>query len=354
VSLSKVLVFFVGYVTYYFSVGHFSPSFILLNMFSRWDSPHYLFIAQNWYVNSGDPANFIVFFPLYPVLIKLVTFDFAYANLSGLLISNVSAFVAAVYLFKLAKLDFDDSVAKKAVVFLSIFPMAFFFSAIYTESLFFALVISSFYYARVGKWSLAGVLSLLAALTRLAGLLLLPALIVEYLHQKGWNLRKVGAEVSWVFLPVLGFLIYLGINVQVTGNPFTFVAIERVHWYQTIDPLLGFSRALHWATTAAYPENITIGLAGISFAAFGLAMIVAGFSKRFRMSYLVYMSLTWMLAVATGWWISVPRYIMAMFPMFILLGLFSKRKIVILAVSVPFLVLLCFFTYIFAMGGPVY
>jgi Gpi18-like mannosyltransferase len=335
-------------------VGHFSPWTILMNMFSQWDSPHYLFIAKNWYVNSGDPANFIVFFPLYPVLIRLITVDYAYINLSALLISNVSTFVTTFYLFKLAKVDFDDGVAKKAVLFLSIFPTAFFFSAIYTESLFFALVISSFYYARVGKWSLAGFLSFFAALTRLAGLLLLPALIVEYLHQRGWNLRKVRIEVSWVLLSLAGFLVYLLINIQVTGNLFTFVTIERVHWYQTIDPLLGLNRAWLWATTKPYPVNITVGIAEILFAALGLATIIVCAYKRFRASYSVYMTLTWMLAVGTGWWISVPRYIMAMFPMFILFGLASRRKSVMLAIAVPSLALLCFFTYLFAQGGPIY
>jgi hypothetical protein len=354
VLLSKGLVFSLGYVTYYFTGGHFSPLTILMNMFSRWDSPHYLFIAQHWYVNSGDPANFIVFFPLYPVLIRLVTVDFAYINLSALLVSNISAFVAAFYLFKLAKVDFNDDVAKKAVLFLSIFPTAYFLSVIYTEGLFFALMISSFYYARGGKWALAGFLSMFASLTRLGGLLLLPALVVEYFHQKGWSFRKVGVEISWVGLSLVGFLIYLNINNQVTGNPFTFVTIERVHWFQTLDPLLGLTRAWEWATSAAYPQNITVGIAEISFAVLGLVAIFAGFYKRLRLSYNVYMILAWMLSVATGWWISVPRYIMAMFPMFILAGLVSRRKVVTLAIALPSLALLCFFTYLFATGELVF
>jgi len=64
----------------------------------------------------------------------------------------------------------------------------------------------------------------------------------------------------------------------------------------------------------------------------------------------MYMLLTWMLAVSTSWWISVPRYIMVMFPMFILMGLISKKKIVTWAIAGVFLAGLCFFTVLFTIG----
>jgi Gpi18-like mannosyltransferase len=350
VILSKILIFSLGYAMVYFAQGPAAPLTIIMNQFSRWDSPHYLDLAKNWYVNQGDPANFIVFFPLYPILIRLTTISFTYMNLSALIVSNVSAFIASFFLYKLAKLDFGDGVATKAVLFMSIFPTAYFFSAIYTEGLFFALIIASLYYGRVGQWSLAGFLSMFAALTRLGGLLLLPALAVEYLHQKGWKIRNVQANILWIGLSFVGFLIYLNINNQVTGNPFMFVEIERVHWYTTLNPILGVTNAFQWAISKPYPSNIIIGVAQIAFAAFGFAVIVAGFSTRLRLSYNVYMVLAWVLAVSGSWWLSVPRYVMAMFPMFIVFGLLSRRRIVTLAVAISSLALLCFFTILFAQG----
>jgi Gpi18-like mannosyltransferase len=186
-----------------------------------------MYIAQNGYTNQGDAANFIVFFPLYPFLVRLITFDFAYINLSGLIISNISSLIAVIYLFKLAKLDYSDSVAKKAVLFLSVFPTAYFLSAVFTESLFLALTIASLYYARNAKWAYTGVLGLLASLTRIAGLLLSPVLIVEYLHQKEWKIKATDPKLIWTSLPAIGFLIYLLINYQVAGYFFTFIEIER-------------------------------------------------------------------------------------------------------------------------------
>ncbi len=349
--LAKVLVFSLGYVTTYLNEGPAPPLQIVMNQFTRWDSPHYIDIAKNWYVNQGEQRIFLVFFPLYPILIRLSTVDFNYINLSALLISNISSIIGVIYLFKLAKLDFNDNIATKAVLYLSIFPTAYFLSAPYTEGLFFALIAASIYYARSAKWSLAGILSLFAALTRLAGLLLLPVLFVEYFHQKEWKLRRIDLNALWLSVALIGFLIYLNINNQVSGNPFMFIYYQQnPPWHNTINPFLGLSQAWGWATTAAFPKNVTIGAAPIAFGVIGLLAILAGLKLRLRLSYNLYMLLTWALAVSTSWWISVPRYILAMFPMFILLGLLAKRKIVNVTLILCSSGALCFFTMLFAMG----
>ncbi len=356
---AKLAVFYIGYATAYsIALANGSstePLQLLMNMFARWDSPHYMFIAENGYVNQGDPANFIVFFPLYPLLVRLITFDFAYVNLSGLIISNVSSLVAVVYLFKLGKLDHGDSVAKKAVLYLSVFPTAYFLSAVFTESLFLALVIASLYYARKANWSFAGVLGLLAALSRLAGLLLLPVLLVEYLHQKGWKIRNVEPKLLWTSLPLLGFLVYLVINFQVTGDFFAFLEIERVHWYQTLDPLGGWLNAIGWARGGSFPDSFTIGYSQVIFAIFGFLMCFAAFLSCFRFRlrpcYFVFMLFSWLLSVSTGFWISVPRYVLAMFPIFIVLALLSSKKAVTTAITAVSLAGLCFFTWLFVTGA---
>lgn len=348
VVLAKILVFSVG-LAVNFAAGSASVSTVV-GMFNRWDAPHYLDIAKNWYVNTGDAANFIVFFPLYPVLIRLITPDFAYLNISALITANVCSFVAFFYLYRLTKLEFNSRAAVKAVLFMSVFPTAYFLSAPYTEGLFFALTISSIYYARVGKWEAAGVLSMFAALSRLAGLLLLPVLLVEFLHQKQWKPLKAGFRVVWTFLAGVGFLVYLGLNWQVTGDAFKFMQIQREHWFNTFDPVTGLMLAWSWATTHGYPENLSIGIAPIIFAVFGLVMFAAAVWKRMRPVYLVYLFLSWGLAVSTSWWISVPRYIMAMFPMFMLLGVLTQKKWVNASIAAVFVAGLVYFTACFALG----
>jgi Gpi18-like mannosyltransferase len=224
-------VFLVGYISLYLNSGFIAPS-VLVDMFNHWDAPHYLEIAKNWYISdpAQDAYNFIVFFPLYPILIRLLTFDLNNLAFTALIIANLSSLIAFLYLYKLTKLEFSSNVAVKTVLFLSVFPTAYFLSVPYTEGLFFALTIACIYYGRLGKWHFAGILGLLAALTRIAGLLLLIVLLVEYLHQN-WKPLKINLKILWSIAPLMGFLIYLGINWQVTGNPLTFMSIQLSHWH---------------------------------------------------------------------------------------------------------------------------
>jgi len=353
--VAKLVVFAVGFASAFSTAvsngSSTNPLSLLVNMFAQWDSSNYVFIAQHGYVNMGNAASFIVFLPFYPALIRLVTFNFAYANLSGLIISNVASIIAVVYLFKLAKLDYSDNIAKKAVLFLCVFPTAYFMSAVYTEGLFLALVIASLYYARNAKWQVAGFLGFLAALTRLEGLVVLPALIVEYLHQKNWKFKATDFKLAWLILPAAGFLIYLWINYQVTGSFFAFMQVERVHWYETLDPLVGLDRALGWHVGNTFPGSFTGGYALIIFAAFGYAMLGLAYLLKVRPSYQVYMLLAWMLAVSTSFWISVPRYVLSMFPMFLALALVSTKKPVTVAALAISCAGLFFFTWLFASGA---
>jgi len=349
---AKTLVLAIGYIVTYLNTGPAPPLTIAMDMFNRWDAPHYVDIAKNWYASNPDldAYNFIVFFPLYPILTRMFTFDINYINLSAIVVSNISSLIAFLYIYKIAKLEFNENIAAKAVLLLSVFPTAYFLTAPYTEGPFLAFAIASIYYSRLAKWHFAGLLGLFAALTRLAGFLLLPVLLVEYFHQRLHKPRKVDLNVLWPFLALTGFLIYLGINAQVTGNAFTFMQIQSTHWGTNLDPWNGLTNAYGWATGASYPDNVTVGAAPIAFAVFGLVMVGISVLRRIRPVYTVYMFLSWGLAISTSWWISVPRYVMTLFPMFILLALLIRRKPVSIAVVITFGALLCYFTVLFSRG----
>jgi hypothetical protein len=189
----------------------------------------------------------------------------------------------------------------------------------------------------------------LASLTRLAGLIVLPVFLLEYFHQKKWK-PKIDWGVLAPFSALAGFLIYLGINYQVTGSPFTFLTVESQHWFNRFDPLSGLGGAVSWTTQATYPYNLTSGFFPVVFAVLGLVMILLAVWRRLRPSYVLFMFLSWGLAVSTSWWISVPRYVMGMFPMFFLMGLLVKRKAVTVAILAVSIALLLYFTVLFAIG----
>ncbi len=346
----KLFVFLLGFgANYVVNDGGLPPFSILMDQFNRWDAPHYIHIAENWYTSVGEPGLFIVFFPFYPILIRLVTFYNDYINLSALMVSNLTSIAAAILLFKLVRLEFKRSVAVRSVLYLSIFPTAYFLSAIYTESLFLALAIGCIYYGVRGRWLIAGSLGFLASLTRITGLALFPALAVEYLSQREWRMKNIDLNLLWLGLVPAGFGIYLLMNYQVYGDFFAFVAIQREHWFQRLAPpwegLLGAWKETSWRDSLG---GFMIGYAQIVFAVLGLFATVWGFF-RLRISYPVYMLLVWIMSTSTSFLISVPRYVLVMFPMFILFGLIDRRwlKLVIAAI---FLSLLTTFTIMFSIG----
>ena len=93
-------------------------------------------------------------------------------------------------------MDFAEEIASRATIYLLIFPTTFFFSAVYSESLFLALTVGAFYYARTSQWLLACIFAALGTVTRSQGILLALPLLIEYLSERNFSLRKVGWNIA--------------------------------------------------------------------------------------------------------------------------------------------------------------
>jgi Gpi18-like mannosyltransferase len=142
----------------------------------RWDTGHYIEIAEFGY--DFDPVN-SVWPPLYPFLIKLLGFIVKPTILSAILVSNIF-FVFGLFLLYLLIHDiFNEEIAKRTLFFAVIFPTSFYFVAGYTESIYLFLSLSVFLFIKKKKWAWAGIISALAALTRVQGLLLIVPIIIE-------------------------------------------------------------------------------------------------------------------------------------------------------------------------------
>jgi hypothetical protein len=118
---------------------------LLVSPLARWDSAWYLAIAQNGY--DHNPAR-TTFFPLYPMLIRGLGLAFGSDLIAGVVISVVCFAVALVVLYRLVALELDSERARICVLLIAFCPMAYYFSAVYTESLFLALSVGCVYAAR--------------------------------------------------------------------------------------------------------------------------------------------------------------------------------------------------------------
>jgi len=200
-ALKSILPIYVGIHLAFFAISFFSVLFVLSD-FSKQSMPIYT-LWQSWH--HWDTGNFLVvavhgytapnqtaFFPLYPIFERGLMFITNNPFTAGLIISDVAGLVMLVVLYRLVEEDFDAERAYRTVLYLSIFPTAFFLAAAYNESLFICFALFSFYYMRHGNWWLAGLFGFLATLTRSSGLLLLVPFCYEYLRQHHFDVSQGG------------------------------------------------------------------------------------------------------------------------------------------------------------------
>lgn len=141
----------------------------VVNMFARWDTFFYNQIAIHGY--RWKPAIFtyqnVVFFPLYPLLMRWVgALIGGHPMIAGLLISLCAFAGGLSLLYRLAALETDEDCAWRAVLLIAVFPYALYFSVVYTESLFLCLTVGAFYAMRRGRPAWAALCGLGAGLTR--------------------------------------------------------------------------------------------------------------------------------------------------------------------------------------------
>lgn len=337
IYLSSVLfISYFGFLTLPRS-GRFSNDFI--TSLSNWDGGHFLGIARFGYSEKFQYA----FFPLYPLLIRLVnevTNNFLYA---AIFISISSSFLGIHLLYKLISLDFDKKIGEKVILILIFFPTSFYFLTAYSEGLFFFLVVASFYFLRTKKLFWATVFCSLASATRLAGLALVLALWVEILTLYGLS-RK-----NWfVFLSPLGFLIYCWYLYQQTGDPIYFIYAET-HWQRKlVAPAIGFWETIKSLSTAGFINNNFNVFLDLIFAVFGIGFAVRAF-RFLPPSYSVYSLVSVLLPLFTPTLSSIQRFLLPVFPIFILLS-FLKNRFLVLFLQIISVMLLAVFSVLFING----
>jgi hypothetical protein len=323
----------------------------LLAVWGRWDAVHYLDIARHGYYGTD-----MAFFPLYPLLIRIVGTFIGNGLIAGLLVSNATLFFGLLFFYKLVEHQYNRAVAHRAIFYISIFPTAVFFSAVYTESLFFALTVASFYYIREHRWLTAGLLGALAAMTRVEGVLLVLPYAIEVFSPGGahpWHHSFASRPralriVAGALLIPLGLCAYMAWLWILRGDPLYFSHVQS-HWnrhlaFPWVSVMHSFNEIAKAHGAALTVANQTIELL---FTGMMLAVLFAGF-RRLRPSFSSYMGLSILVPKSTSSLMSMPRFALVLFPMFVILALWGGRPWVnnaIVAFSLP---LLGLFTVLFA------
>lgn len=298
----------------------------------NFDGEHYLSLTRVGY----QPLTYF-YFPVFPMLVRFVgkMFGDSSTAFSGLLIANISFFVALVGFWKLITLDFKRDVAKIAIILLLLFPTSYYFGSYYTESTFLALVIWSFYFARKGEWLWAGILGGVSSATRVIGAILLPSLFFE--KKRKWPI---------VLIPS-GIVVYMYYLYTKTGDPLEFLNSVSIFGDQRSSHFILLPQVFYRYFVKIIPNLdysyfpvVFTTLLEISVAVLFIVLLATGI-KKIIASYLVYGVLAYLIPTLSGSFSSFPRYALVIFPAFIVGSIYFLKLPKVLQLSIFAILLIC-------------
>lgn len=365
--MKKIILIFIISRLLLFLITFLSPHFILLRTgylgkigWDNMDGVHYTSIAQNGYFQYEQ-----AFFPGYPFLIRLFTRGLGLdPSWVGFILSNIFALINGLLLYKLLESYFkpdnlrhsgesraqsrDDSRIENksfwSIIFLFAFPTSFFFSSVYTESFFLFLILSAFYFSHKQKYLLAGIFGALASFTRLVGIFLFPALLIEW-----WLLNKANINSQLVtrnrstFQPVVYLcLIPLGLFSYIY---YLYISIGDPLFFFHSQPFFGAGRSgdrfillpqvlfryLKIFTTVSLNYDYFIAVLEILSLLLVVYLLLKNL-KKIPLSWQVFSWLSLITPTLTGSLSSMPRYILTIFPLYYLLSQQSKIERYILVI----------------------
>jgi hypothetical protein len=355
---------------------------LLAAPFARWDSVWYLAIAQGGYDHE---ATRTAFFPLYPLLLRgpgLIGSDL----IAGVLVSLVAFAIALLLLHRLVTLELGRPLASVTVMLVAFCPMSYFFSAVYSESLFLALSVGCVLQARLGRWAWAGVLGALGAASRNSGIALMVPIVLLFLYgprfdrapirQPVTRLQKllprypITPSILWAGLVPLGLGAYLGWLALKTGHGLAPFHVQQVWfrhfagpfggiWTGAVAAWDGLRQLLHgpppplYFTKAGGDPMMVAGqnLMLFAFLALGVAAVI-GALRRLPIAYGAYaiVALAFPLSypVTPQPLASLPRYEVVVFPLFMWAAWWLQRRRLTTPAIAALAVLLGLFTAEFA------
>ena len=335
----------------------------------RWDALWYSSIAEHGYQYAGEhEATNVGFFPLFPLVNSaIMRVTGLPVEVSGAIVSTVITLFACLVLYKLTIGETDDpSTARRAVLYLIAFPAAYYLAIGYSEALYLLCVLGAFYFARRGQWWWSGAIAFLAGLARLHGALLIVPLGYEWLRQSfaqagresgvAAESRPPRASVITVLgapLGVLAFNLYLNAQFgQPAGYFSPYFQIQtlffkgiRAEAFPTFPGTTLANYLFGFLNGVPSTESVAVMAATL----FLLIMTVEVWARLPRV-YGIYMLTVLLFQLVGGDLISMPRFVVPMFPAFIALAQLGKREWADRLILIPSLLLQGVLALLFTKG----
>jgi hypothetical protein len=296
-----------------------------LDIWGGSDARWYLDIVRHGYstraiAELGGP-NYALF-PAYPLLVQLCNSAVGNPYLAGLVVSNVCLLLAAYGLYKLVRTDADPLTALGAIKYLFLFPIAFIYSGFLPESLFMALLVWCFFFARRGLWLVAAALGFALTLVKPIGVVVVLPLLLDYAFSIQWSPARIGADILSLLLIPLGVVAYGVYTYQLTGD---LLALAHVHarWYQQlVNPFDVVINGLAMGDAFRAPDLLYRFGSYCAIAAFVLLLLLIASYKRRGVAYWV-LGMCMMLAPLASGTAALPlmpRVTLVIFPLYLMVA----------------------------------
>lgn len=296
----------------------------VFDAFSRWDAWHYTRIAEFGYPSSDLSRT--AFFPLFPTLIRMVAelqgrTDRPGLFVAAIVVANICLVMATMALAALVRLHLGPDDARRSVWYLLVFPTGLFLSAGYSESLFMLLTVGAVLACRSDRWLWAAGLGLLAAVTRPVGLVICVPLAVEaflvWRASGRWRWRPVVA-VAAPLIGLGGWMLFLNATFR---DPLAFVHAQK-GWDRSLE--LPWDTFFHFFEGRLTLETGLHSLTDLTFTILGISLAVLAW-RWLRTSYALYMTALLLVPLSTGTMLSMPRFLLVVFPMYLVLAILGRR-----------------------------
>lgn len=316
-----------------------------LTSLANFDGVHYLLIAQRGYGQYEQ-----AFFPLYPILIRIITpLFFGNSLIASLFISNFSFLLGLWLLSKYLKLILTNPAGGdqfQLILIILLFPTSFFFGAVYTEGLFFFLMAASLYFLEKKKYFFASFFAFFASLTRLVGIFLIIPFLFHFYRKRQHALNNLTGYLA----PILGLFVYSFYLWQTTGDPLFFLTSQPAFGANRSTNLIFLPqviwRYLKIFSTAFFNFQFFISLFEFFIFHFVFIILIFDFLKNIKLkiipkNQLISLNLfsfaNLLLPTFTGTLSSIPRYALFSLSFFIYLSQIKNQGIKISIIFIFFI-----------------
>ena len=294
-----------------------------------YDGKYYILIASRGYINQEEYA----FFPLLPIIMKLLKLIGIPYKYSGIIISNISVFII---LFILKKIIDNSNNAYKYYLLFLFSPLLPYTTMCYTESLYILLSLLAFYFYKEKKYSFSGIFTGLTMLTRNSGIILWGAIGIDMLYS---YLKKKDIKLTGIFIfgfvsLVIGMLYPIFLYFK-TGDFLYFYSSQSLNWGKKSGYLIfTFLADIKVLIRRFSLSDFTFFLENWFIFGLGVYVGINNIKKDLVSSVYILVSLFAFTLVYRdpNYWTSIPslslfRYVLSLFPLFIYLPkLFDKNK----------------------------